>query len=75
MQDRRSLLPSPLVFALFVAFVLAVCLFFLFCDLPLAEASGSGKETVMRCRRKLRHARRYATGCLAAALSAGAPGK
>lgn len=53
-----------------------VCgVFVYFCDLPLAEARGGGKGTVMRCRRKRRQARRYATGCLTAAFSAGAHGK
>lgn len=52
-----------------------VCVVVYFCDLPLAEARGGGKGTVMRCRRKRRQARRYATGCLTAAFSAGAHGK
>lgn len=49
--------------------------FVYFCDLPLAEARSGGKGTVMRYRRKRRQARRYATGCLTAAFSAGAHGK
>ncbi len=52
-----------------------ICWFFLFCGLPLIRrGQGLWKRMVMWCGRKQRHRHRNATGCLAAAFSAGAHG-
>lgn len=64
------LLPAAFLWTKF--FFAVVCLF---CDLPLiCRGRGWWERTVMRCRRKRRQGHRNATGCLTAALSAGAHG-